>query len=44
MLCCVTLSRVITLYKQYHTHPGPVSLSPLTGDKQRQLPIMMRGR
>ena len=23
MLCCVTLSRVITLYKQYHTHPGP---------------------
>lgn len=22
MLCCVTLSRVITLYKQYHTHPA----------------------
>ena len=38
MLCCVTLSRVITLYKQYHTHPA------LTSNKQRQLPLMMRAR
>ena len=37
-LSCVTLSRVITLYKQYHTHPA------LTSNKQRQLPLMMRAR
>ena len=37
MLCCVTLSRVIALYKQYHTS------WPSQTKTQRQLPVMMRG-